>query len=160
MARDLDRANELAEAQGGASWGARAPGRSWSPCRRQACLAFDAERGWHLLTAPPDWWLDERDQMLADDEQRPAPIPVPAAGTSCRPGRGPCRGVGTRTPARGERSAPERPPGSLALPERRQEDRGAEPRCPNVTAVYAAFDVAQTAVAMAAVTAGLEGGRG
>ncbi len=29
------------------------------PC--EAALAYDREHGWHLLAAPPQWWLEEMD---------------------------------------------------------------------------------------------------
>lgn len=33
-------------------------------------LAFDALRGWHVIAAPPRWWLAEREAEVAVDEQR------------------------------------------------------------------------------------------
>jgi len=54
--------------------------------------AYTAAAGWHPLTVPPAWWLEEREAG-----QEPAralltlvpDLPVPA--TSCRPGTGRCR---------------------------------------------------------------------
>jgi hypothetical protein len=58
-------------------------------------LAFTAGRGWHVEQAPPAWWLEEHERLLAADERpRTAlslvpPLRVPV--TACRPGSGPCR---------------------------------------------------------------------
>jgi hypothetical protein len=57
-------------------------------------LAYTAARGWHLEEAPPSWWMEEQDRLLAADEpHRPLSLvpPLSMAGTACRPGSGPCR---------------------------------------------------------------------
>lgn len=58
-------------------------------------LVFDAARGWHYEQAPPGWWFDEQEALLAADEP-PQPAlrlvpPLPETRTACRPGSGPCR---------------------------------------------------------------------
>jgi hypothetical protein len=67
-------------------------------------LVFTAARGWHYEQAPPEWWLEEQERLLAADERPHAvlslvpPLPVPV--TSCRPGSGPCRRRHEHTSAR------------------------------------------------------------
>lgn len=41
-------------------------------------VIFDREQGWHLLTAPPIWWLEERDAGLDRVTVTPLP-PTPLA---------------------------------------------------------------------------------
>jgi len=66
------------------------------PVPGETCLAFTAERGFHLLAPAPAWWWEEQEQRLVEDEERlarPALALVPPLSsprTSCRPGRGPC----------------------------------------------------------------------
>jgi hypothetical protein len=59
----------------------------------QTALVYD-HAGWRLVSAPPQWWLDEQDELIGRDIQR-APLrlvpTLPLRATSCRPGRGPCR---------------------------------------------------------------------
>jgi hypothetical protein len=57
-------------------------------------LAFTAGHGWHYEQAPPTWWLEEQERLLAADEQPRALSLVPPLSeprTACRPGTGPCR---------------------------------------------------------------------
>jgi hypothetical protein len=58
-------------------------------------LVFTAGRGWHYEQAPPAWWLEEQERLLAADErpQRALSLvpPLPVRVTPCRPGAGPCR---------------------------------------------------------------------
>lgn len=58
-------------------------------------LVFTAGRGWHYSDAPPAWWFDQQEQLLAADERPPRALSLvpslPAPVTACRPGRGPCR---------------------------------------------------------------------
>ena len=58
-------------------------------------LVYDAARGWHYEEAPPGWWLDEQEALLAADERPRAALTLvtaaPEPGTACRPGSGPCR---------------------------------------------------------------------
>ncbi len=65
MARDLDDADRLRGSV------VRRPRTRTVllPVPAPACLAFDAKRGWHLLTAPPDWWLEEQEALLLEDEE-------------------------------------------------------------------------------------------
>jgi len=38
----------------------------------EQALAFAAERGWHVLQAPPAWWIEEQDagfdEALSEDD--------------------------------------------------------------------------------------------
>jgi hypothetical protein len=75
-------------------------------------LVYDRVRGWHYETAPPAWWFEEQERLLAADAGRdigaknlsrdvtPAVRPqerlslvppMPVRVTPCRPGSGPCR---------------------------------------------------------------------
>jgi hypothetical protein len=58
-------------------------------------LVYDRVRGWHYQQAPPAWWLDEQEALLAADERPRAGLtlvpPLPMRTTACRPGSGPCR---------------------------------------------------------------------
>ena len=33
-------------------------------------LAFTADRGWHIVVAPPAWWVEEQGAVLIEDERR------------------------------------------------------------------------------------------
>jgi hypothetical protein len=58
-------------------------------------LVFDAAGGWRYEPAPPEWWFEAQEALLAADERPQAALsvvpPLPVAATACRPGRGPCR---------------------------------------------------------------------
>jgi hypothetical protein len=58
-------------------------------------MVFTPGRGWHYAPAPPEWWFDEQERMLAADERPHGGLslvpPLPASRTPCRPGTGPCR---------------------------------------------------------------------
>lgn len=45
----------------------------------ETALAYTAERGWHVLAAPPAWWVVEQERLLATD-----PLPVVEHMTSRR----------------------------------------------------------------------------
>lgn len=70
-------------------------------------LVFTAERGWHVRSAPPAWWLEEREEPVP---QQAASATVAPVMTSCRPGRGRPVDDATYTPPRAELpGASERP---------------------------------------------------
>jgi hypothetical protein len=58
-------------------------------------LVFTSGRGWHYEPAPPAWWLEEQERLLAVDEQPRAALslvpPLSEPRTACRPGSGPCK---------------------------------------------------------------------
>lgn len=60
----------------------------------QLALVFDG-RNWSILPAPPQWWLDEQDDIHERDLQPAGALtlvpPWRARMTACRPGRGLCR---------------------------------------------------------------------
>lgn len=60
-------------------------------------LVYDGVRGWHYEQAPPGWWLEAQEALLAADERPQGVLSLvpllPVVRTSCRPGRGPCRRV-------------------------------------------------------------------
>lgn len=51
-------------------------------------LAYTAERGWHVLSAPPAGWLEEQDARVAADERPVRHLRlVPGSGDSGEVGR-------------------------------------------------------------------------
>jgi hypothetical protein len=63
-------------------------------------LVFTPGRGWHYEPAPPEWWFEEQERLLAADD-RPhgglslvPPLPVPAIGLPARQRRAPRAAAG------------------------------------------------------------------
>ncbi len=54
-------------------------------------LAYTADREWHYVDAPPQWWMQEQ-EALAAAEARPSPtltlVPLVRAADGLRPGTG------------------------------------------------------------------------
>jgi len=86
---DLPRRRTDAHHAAGHQWLGR-PG-SWCWCRPTSPGRTRRASGWHPVTVPPAWWLEERD---AGQERPRAALRLvtgpPVARTSCRPGSGPC----------------------------------------------------------------------
>jgi hypothetical protein len=60
----------------------------------ETALVYD-HAGWRIVQRPPQWWLDEQDEQIRQDEQPAGRLrlvpPYEGRWTACRPGRGPCR---------------------------------------------------------------------
>lgn len=68
------------------------PGRQLVLVPTDVAWAYTAAAGWHPLTVPPAWWLEERDAGQEPPRAALRLVPdLPVARTSCRPGSGPCR---------------------------------------------------------------------
>jgi hypothetical protein len=72
-------------------------------------LVFTAGRGWHYEPAPPAWWFEEQERLLATDGPQCVLSLVPPLReprTPCMPGSGPCRRRHEHTSARRGRTVP------------------------------------------------------